>query len=234
MGDTACEFLRDKHYGKMKYKNVGYFFLILLAFVFIGFFKTYFGLFPHFDDLTTPLVHFHAAVLTLWLLLLIVQPLLIRYKKFAIHRLIGKFTYILVPLIICSFIGMMNKQYNEEMLQKIPRSEIFEDLSLSVALLLLFMTFYVLAIINKRKVSFHMRYMIATGLVFFNPAITRITLFWNIFNSHLFAFIFTDLILLGLIIFDIKNKRKYKAYIVVLTLFLVYHLEFILFYPRYK
>jgi len=138
----------------MKYRNVGYFFLILLAFVFIGFFKTYFGLFPYFDNHTTSLVHFHATVLILWVLLLIVQPLLIRYKKFPTHRLIGKFTYILVPLIICSFIGMINKQYNEEIVQKIPSSEIIEDLSLSVALLLLFVTFYVLAIINKRKVSF--------------------------------------------------------------------------------
>jgi len=218
----------------MKYKNVGYFFLILLAFVFIGFFKTYFGLFPDFDSHTTTLVHFHATVLTLWLLLLIVQPLLIRYKKFAIHRIIGKFTYVLVPLIVCSFIGMINKQYNEEMVEKMPGSEIIKDLSLSAALVLLFTVFYVLAIINKRKVSFHMRYMIATGLVFFNPAITRITLFWNIFNSQLFAFICTDLILLALIIFDKKNRRNYKPYVVVLTLFLVYHVEFILFYPSYK
>src|SRR4051794_32708334 len=125
----------------MKYKNVGYFFLILFAFVIIGFFKTYFGLFPYFDDHTTILVHFHATVLTLWVILLIVQSLLIGYKKFAIHRLLGKLTYILVPLIIFSFIGMMNKQYNEEMVQKIPRGEIIEDISLSVALLLLFATF---------------------------------------------------------------------------------------------
>ena len=216
----------------MKYKNVGYFFLLLLAFVFIGFFKTYFGLFPHFDNHTTTLVHFHATVLTLWVLLLIVQPLFIRYKKFAIHRLIGKFTYILVPLIICSFIGMMNKQYHEEMVLQIPVSRIIKDLSLAGALLLLFASFYVLAIVNKRKVAFHMRYMIATGLVLFNAAITRITLFWSIFASQLFAFIFTDLILLVLIFFDRRNNRSYKPYIVALTLFLVYHIGFVLFYPR--
>ncbi len=166
----------------MKYKNVGYLFLILFAFVILGFYKTYFGLLPHFDN-TTTLVHFHAAVLMLWVILLIVQPLLIRYKKVAIHRLLGKFTYILVPLIICSFIGMINKQYNEELIQKIPRSEIIEDISLAVALLLLFATFYMLAIINKRKVACQMRYMIATGLVFINPAIPRLTPFWNIYTS---------------------------------------------------
>lgn len=215
----------------MKYKNVGYFFLILFAFVIAGFFKTYYGLFPHFDNQTTTLVHFHAAVLILWVLLLIIQPLLIRYKKFAIHRVIGKFTYILVPLIIASFIGMMNKQYHEEIILQIPRDRIIKDLSLSGALLFLFASFYILAIVNKRKVAFHMRYMIATGLVLFNPAITRITLFWSIFFSHVFAFIFTDLLLLTLIFFDRRNNRKFKPYVVALTLFLMYHIAFVLFYP---
>jgi hypothetical protein len=204
----------------MKYKNVGYFFLILFAIVIIGFFKTYFGLFPHFNDRTTILVHFHATVLTLWVILLIIQPLLIRYKKFAIHRLLGKFTYILVPLIICSFIGMINKQYNEEMIQKIPRSEIIEDISGSVAILLLFATIYILAIINKKKVAFHMRYMIATGLLLINAPLTRITLFWNPFSAQLFIFVLTDLILLVLIFFDKRKKRRYKPYIVTLILFL--------------
>ena len=218
----------------MKYKNVGYLFLILFAFVILGFYKTYFGLFPYFDNNTTTLVHFHAAVLILWVILLIVQPLLIRYKKFAIHRLLGNFTYILVPLIILSFIGMINKQYNEEFILKIPRSEIIEDTSLAVALLLLFAIFYILAIINKRKIAFHMRYMIATALVFINPAIARLTPFWTIYKSQLLVFVLTDLILLMLIFFDIKHKRKYKPYVVALTLFLVYHIEFLLFFPRYK
>ena len=74
------------------YKNTGYIFIILLVIIFFGFFKTYFGLFPHFNERTTPIVHFHVFVLTLWVVLLIVQPLLIRYKKFRAHRLLGRLT----------------------------------------------------------------------------------------------------------------------------------------------
>ena len=43
------------------YKNLGYCFLVLLLFVFLGFYKTYFGLIPNFNPATTWVVHFHAS-----------------------------------------------------------------------------------------------------------------------------------------------------------------------------
>jgi hypothetical protein len=48
--------------------------------------------------------HVHAIMLSLWILVLIIQPILIRKKKLAVHRLIGKFTYVLFPLMI--FVGI--------------------------------------------------------------------------------------------------------------------------------
>ena len=56
------------------YKNLGYFFLILIIFVFLGFYKTYFGLAPAFNAATTPVVHFHAIVLFIWVCIIITQP----------------------------------------------------------------------------------------------------------------------------------------------------------------
>jgi uncharacterized membrane protein YfhO len=72
---------------KKIYYNAGYFFLILAIFVFAGFYKPYFSLMPQFKKSTTFIVHFHAVVLSMWVILLIVQLLLIRYKKLRIHRL---------------------------------------------------------------------------------------------------------------------------------------------------
>ena len=146
-----------------EYRNIGYPFFFLLGLVIFGFFKTYFGLFPHFNDHTTVIVHFHALVLLLWIILLIVQPFLIRYKKLAAHRLLGKFTYVLVPLIICSFIGMMSKQTGEELAQKMPLALILKSLYLPFTDTLLFSTFYILAIINKCNTALHMRYILVPG-----------------------------------------------------------------------
>jgi hypothetical protein len=74
---------------KIKFDLSGYYFIGLVVLVLLGFWPTYFSKF--FDK---------TADLSLWILALIIQPILIRKKKLAVHRLIGKFTYVLLPLMI--------------------------------------------------------------------------------------------------------------------------------------
>ena len=95
------------------YKNIGYFFVALFVCMFFGFYTPYFKLVPDFDPSFTLIVHIHATALILWLSLLCIQPFLIRYKKLNIHRLLGKFTYFLVPVIIITSVAVMDKQYHE-------------------------------------------------------------------------------------------------------------------------
>lgn len=105
------------------YEHVAYFFLILIALIIAGFYKSYFGLFPHFNNNITAITHLHAFVMTLYIILLFVQPLLIRYKNFRAHHLLGKFSYVLVPVIILSFFGMIYKEYNDKLVHKISNAE---------------------------------------------------------------------------------------------------------------
>ena len=215
------------------YKNTGYLFIILFVIVIFGFFKTYFGLFPHFNEQTTLIVHFHAFVLVLWVVLLITQPLLIRYKKIRAHRLLGKFTYVLVPLIIFSFIGMMNKLVNEAHALKTPSPQILKALYLPFCDTILFSTFYILAIINRRNTSSHMRYIIATGFVFINPSLIRTLGIWfhiEFFYAALISMAFVDLMLIGFIYFDRVRNRRFRPFVIILTLFLVYHTGIIILY----
>ena len=74
------------------YKNLSLFFIVILAFVVWGFFRTYFGLFPHFSGITT-VQHFHGAMLLSWFVMLIVQPMLIRYRKFELHAECKEYRY---------------------------------------------------------------------------------------------------------------------------------------------
>jgi hypothetical protein len=206
------------------YKNAGYFFIPLFAIVIFGFFKTYFGLFPHFNEHTTTIVHFHAFVLLLWIILLIIQPLLIRYKKLSAHRFFGRFTYVLVPLIIFSFIAMMNKQIGEEQAQKMTMWPIIKSLYMPFTDTLLFSTFYILAIKYKRKVALHARYMIVTGLVFIDASLIRSLGIWfhvDFFYAALVSIAFVDLILIILIYNDKLKGRNFKPFLISLTLFLV-------------
>jgi hypothetical protein len=205
-----------------EYRNIGYPFIFLLFLAIFGFFKTYFGLFPRFNEHTTVLVHFHAAALLLWIILLIVQPILIRQGKYAAHRSIGKFTYFLVPLIVLSFIGMMYKQISEA-----PSTNIFSTLDalyMPLTDTLLFSTFYLLAIIYRHNTAFHIRYMIMTGLVFIDASLIRSLAIWfhvDFFYAILISISFVDLILITLICFDKFNGRTYKPFLISLALFAI-------------
>ena len=84
------------------YKYLGYFLLLLIPLTFAGFYKTYIGQFPDFEEKIDSFIHFHALIASLWILILIIQPFLILNKKYAAHRTIGKLSYILFPLLILS------------------------------------------------------------------------------------------------------------------------------------
>ena len=121
---------------------------------------------------------------------------------------------------------MIFKQYNDKLIHKISNSEFIEFTFLNIAKVLLFTGFYLFAILNKRNTPFHMRYMIATALVFVEPSLTRAMFFWvnmNFLPSFLFSFLLTDLILIALIFFDKIKRLNYKPYAVALTGFLLFH-----------
>jgi hypothetical protein len=68
------------------YNNLGYWFLIFVLLAFIGFYKSYFSVLlePH-----PSVVHLNFAFMVIWMGLVIVQPLLIKYKKLSVHRTLG-------------------------------------------------------------------------------------------------------------------------------------------------
>src|SRR5450755_2409914 len=125
-------FIRKTKTMEKQYKNTGYFFLILLAFVFLGFYYPYFSLFPSFKSITV-IVHVHAIILMLWVVLLIGQPLLIRYQKYKAHRIIGKLTYFLLPLVIVSSLGVIRQQYYEGIEQKMTSLQSLKLIFTSIA-----------------------------------------------------------------------------------------------------
>src|SRR5687768_138908 len=90
------------------YENLGYWFLGLILLAVAGFFTSY--LLVIFQP-TVPIIHIHFAFMTVWMMMLVVQPFLIKYKKFAIHRFLGKISYVFVPLVLLSGFLMMRHGY---------------------------------------------------------------------------------------------------------------------------
>lgn len=188
----------------------------LLACVALGFYKTYFGTFPKYFFSISGMVHFHAAAAVTWALMLIAQPLLIRSGRLQYHRFLGKFSYVLFPILLLSALLLMFYVWLRG-----DRAVLFAGIADGLLLLI----FYILAIKNRKETPAHARYMIATGLVLLDPTLGRaaVLLFeWPpVWGNHL-PFLATDAILLALIVWDWKNHRNFKPWLVVLSCFLVY------------
>ena len=197
-----------------EYRNVGFIFLLFIPLTFLGFYKTYFVLSPEFTGTVDIYTHIHALVASIWITLLITQPLLIRYKNFKLHRFFGKISYFIFFALILSFIPQMIKEYGKNLFPL--------NASFDIVLLILF---YALAIKHKKKVNIHMRYMIAIALIFIGPTLGRIIFFLlkleNLGSLHI-PYLIVIGILLGLIFWDKKNDREYKPYLVALISFTIY------------
>jgi hypothetical protein len=152
--------------------------------------------------------------------MLIVQPILIRNKKNALHKKIGKISYFIFPLLILSFIPQMVK-----MIQSENPAFLFFPLADSILLI----TFYSLAIYHRKKVSKHMRYMIGTALVFLGPTVGRIGPYimgWsgNVTQNVQYGIIY--LILIGLIYLDKNHRKNYQPYVFILISWIIHQIVF--------
>jgi hypothetical protein len=79
---------------------------LIALIVFIGFARTYYlaGVFDA-KPLAAPIVHVHGAVLTGWIVLLLVQSLLVGTGRVRIHRQLGLVGLVLAPLVV--FLGVV-------------------------------------------------------------------------------------------------------------------------------
>lgn len=190
-------------------------FASILLIVIIGFYKSYFSGFPSFPNIKT-IHHFHGGFFLLWMVLLFIQPILIARGKIGLHRKLGKLSYILVPLILLSAHFVARNQYLNELQVGTVHSAVAGQM-LPFMEMLVFCILYLLAIVNRRQTDKHMRYMIMTSLLFIVPGMGRILiglLHFPFTTGILCSYLLGDLILAGLIVGDLVNKRPYQAYLV--------------------
>lgn len=207
------------------YQNVSYFVVVILAFVIWGFYRTYFGLFPSFNGITT-VQHFHGFMMLSWFAMLIVQPFLIRYKKYQLHRNLGKVSYVLVPLLLLS-IFLVTKGQFQRLAPTIPKEQNIAGLALNLPDIFAFGALYILALVYKKNSAYHMRYMIATAFLMLGPGVGRAMIIYGGVPFPLaieYSLLLTDALAIGFIIYDAINKRPYKPYLVTLGILVAMHL----------
>ncbi|HVU99330.1 MAG TPA: hypothetical protein VHE34_29115 [Puia sp.] len=198
------------------YARVSLFFFFVWLIVNWGFYRTYIIFFPSFDGFK-PIQHFHGAMMMTWMALLIVQPLLIRAGKLSLHRLIGKLSFVIAPIVLLSMILITKFGYDKSPL---PHVERVGKLALQSGDIVQFALFYCLAIVNRKNTYNHMRYMIGTAVMMIGPGLGRALAIYNNvpFDTAIAYTFYAEIaIVAAFLLGDLLRKGSYKANAIVLT-----------------
>lgn len=194
-------------------------FAAFLALALIAFWPTYLSQ-PRAGSLYT---HLHAAFATAWMLLLILQSHAIGARRVARHKLLGKLSYAVAPLVVITMLLLAHDR-----IAHAPPGEAYAIqtyiLYLQLSLAALFALSYGLAIATRRSVARHSRFMVCTALTLIDPVLIRI-LFWiaptPAFNYQWITFGATDLAFLVLIWLERANRAGRGVFPAMLAVFVL-------------
>ena len=220
MSETTTKASRPK---KIQYDKSGYYFIGLVTLSILGFWPSYFSKFFDGTANFNSYFHFHAVMASLWIALLIVQPILIKKKKLAIHKQVGKLSFILLPLFFISVILLKHHRIGG-----VYTPDLGSKLWLQVKDLVIIGIMFAIAIVNKRNMQIHARAMIATGIVFIEPTLGRFIILTllpepNFVLGLAITVVIMYALIISLIIIERKQSSGRWVFPLLLFLYIVFH-----------
>jgi hypothetical protein len=217
------------------YRNAAWFSLVFLAFMAWAFWPSYFS---RLFEQPSPRFHAHGIALTLWCVLLVVQPQLLRTGRRALHRTLGKASYVLAPALVAITVSFVHFRIGGggpvKAIVVLPAPALYL-LALMLGSLVAFALLYGLAIHHRRDARAHGRYMLCTVFPLFTPVTDRLiaahapsvaAVVPRIDGSPVLpvaGFLLADAILLVLACWDWRSGRR-KEFLVALGVLAAYHL----------
>ena len=214
------------------------------VFAFVGFFglaiwafwTSYYG--KLHEDMNWPM-RFHGMAMTAWCLMLIGQAMLIRLKKNRIHKLTGKLSYVIVPLILISGAHLAHITCSE---MEIGSSVYYYFIALMFNSLVVFGILFGLAIWHRKQPLTHARFMVCTIFPLLTPITDR--LIYKYFDSLIplaptldgmpmvqtLGFGLGDLLLIGLLVWDWRAHKRLDVFPLAFGLLGLYHLSVVTFH----
>lgn len=120
--------------------------------------------------------HLHAAAGTAWLALLLVQAVIAHRGRRALHRIVGRASFVLAPTFVASAVLLAHHRFSGMSEAVFAREAYSLYLPLSAALL--FSGAYVSAVAWRHDGGVHSRCMACTGLLSIDPVVGRIMAFY--------------------------------------------------------
>ncbi len=191
--------------------------LMILAIA--GFWQSYFSKLFSVEGSFNGYFHFHAVMASLWIIILIVQPMLIRSNRFSLHRRIGKIGHAVMVLFFISVILLTHHQLSAtEPVRYISAFIPFRDLVVLIVA-------YTIAMWNAQVVGIHARAMIATGVAFIEPSLIRAIAFMapDLEDKYLWTIGITYTIIILLMIISRKHKRGQWVFPLIIGIYIIAH-----------
>ncbi len=218
------------------YYNLGYWLLLYVPLIAAGFYVTYFSVI-HKPQAT--IIHLHFILMALWLAMAIAQPFFIKYKMLHRHRITGRISYVLFPLVWLSGYAMMRFGYfnyidplaamQENGLPVYSRQQLLYEGADYILLPFVYVCwmplFYGLGIIHRKKMHPHSRYMLAAILTITGPVVDRIFFILLGINAvagipaEYISFLLVDLLLLFLLLKDKQAGLNLRPLTICLLLY---------------
>lgn len=142
---------------------------VLLAVAGVGFWFPYFANLPAADRYT----HLHVVTILPWMLLLIAQPLLIRFRRPVWHRAwVGPAAFVVAPLVVVTMILLAHQRIN--LPGALSRPDAVALLFIQLTSAAMFGACVTLALAFRTQPAWHARWMLSTALLLIDPIQARI------------------------------------------------------------
>lgn len=156
----------------MPYRYGHFFVGFVLLVILTGFWASYFA------PIRSPMplaFHVHAVTASTWLLLLIAQSVAIHRRMNALHRVMGKASFALFPLLILGFAMIINVSADRYAARE---SDFIAHLGPSFGIgmgvaIAAYCTLFYLALKHRRNTRLHAGYLLATPMILFESPFSR-------------------------------------------------------------
>ena len=186
----------------------------MAAAVFAGFARTYF--LAGFNDgpkpVLTPGVHLHGALMTAWILLLIVQTRLIAAGRRDIHKLMGIAGVAIGAGVLV--MGIFTAIHSERRVHTLANADTLADpyvfLIFPFASVILFAVFATLGVLKRNRPESHKRFMLLATASMVIPALARIAMQAtnNAVSGALSALVLVNVFLVAMVIHDLQARGR--------------------------
>ena len=199
--------------------------------VFVGFARTYyFHRFFHTPDLSR-FLHVHAAVMTGWVVLFVLQTFLIRWHRTPLHR---RFGYIgacyAVGVVVMGCTATFLSARREVRAQSVDAPSFLTVLALELTQMLLFASLVALAVYVRDRPDYHKRFMVLATLCMLPNPMVRLLVLVGMINNNRMLMVWAAGVVVIVAIDALRSGRLHKAFaagapIIVGSLFAAYFIS---------